>query len=148
MQVTCMSLPDPPDNPRNRHHRHHFESAVFLKEPPCWSHERTDTWENIDCIPSAVIFLRTAAHICLFTQLSWDLLLFISFHSIFWALITGYFAEALHFVQDASWSCKYHSVAFVFFFFAQPSVYFRSGKQWIEFQMGHSWLRVLLSVHG
>lgn len=35
MKVTCLSLPDRLEHPRNRHHRHYFDSAVFLKEPPC-----------------------------------------------------------------------------------------------------------------
>lgn len=147
MKVTCLSLPDRLEHPRNRHHRHYFDSAMFLKEPPCWKSRTNRYLGKRRLHKSAVIFLRTAAHICLTICLFTEIYrLFISFD--FRALITGYFSEAPHFNQDAPWSYKCHSVPFIFYFFAQQSVYIRSEKQRIEFHLGPSGLCVLLSVYG
>lgn len=70
MKVTCLSLPDQLEHPRNHQHRQYFDSAVFLKEPPCCK-SRTNRYLGKRRLhtQSAAIFLRTAAHICLFTEI-------------------------------------------------------------------------------
>ena len=84
MKVICMSLPTITESAGRYKNRSHERTV-----------ERTDTWEKSTAfLRSAVIFTRTAAHICLFSEIY---RLFITFDSLFRASITGYLPEAPHF---------------------------------------------------